>query len=75
MDKVENKSTIEILHPEVWSLAVKISDSGVDYTIHSRMEDNSLIYGNIPFTDKQTPAIKQIESAIYDNRFFLYQYE
>lgn len=75
MDKPENKSTIEILHPEVWSLAVKISDSGIGYTVHSRMEDNSLIYGNIPFTDKQTSTIKQIESAIYDNRFFLYQYE
>ena len=67
-------NTLEILHPEVWSLAIRISSGNLSYAIHSRMEDNSLVYGNITLTENAS-GIKKIETAIYDNRFFLYEYE
>ena len=67
--------TIEILHPEVWSLAIRLSPGKIVYAVSSRMEDNSLVFGEIPFDGSGKDEIKEIESAVYDNRFFLYGYE
>lgn len=76
MEHAEKKhNTIEILHPEVWSLAVRLSSGKLVYAVHSRMEDNSLIYGEIPFSGTEENDVKEIESIVYDNRFFLYDYE
>ena len=67
--------TVEILHPEVWSLAMRLSPGKIVYAVSSRMEDNSLVFGEIPFDGSGKDEIKEIESAVYDNRFFLYGYE
>lgn len=74
-DSDGNKSMVEILHPEVWSLAVRLSPDKLTYAISSRMDENSLIFGHVDFAGSASKPIGDLESAIYDNEFFLYNYE
>lgn len=75
MESIEHTNVIgEILHPEVWSLAMRLSDSKIVYAIYSSMEDNSLSFGEIPFSGSEENAVKEVEAAVYDHRFFLYGY-
>jgi hypothetical protein len=66
---------IEILHPEVWSLSVRLSDKRLQYALYSRLEDNSLIHGTIYYPNTTNNYLKELEAAVYDNNFFLLQYE
>ncbi len=68
-------ANIEIKHPEVWSLTLRLTPREIAYSVYSRMEENSLIFGSIPLNSGIDSLLKDIESAIYDNSFFLYDYE
>lgn len=61
---------IEILHPEVWSLSVRLSDKRLQYALYSRLEDNSLIHGTIDYPNTTNNYLKELEAAVYDNNFF-----
>lgn len=65
---------IEIRHPEVWSLAARLSDKRISFSLHSLAENNSLKFGKLDFAGGEK-AIKSLESAVYDNPFFLYNYD
>ncbi|MGM9842322.1 MAG: DUF3822 family protein [Candidatus Limisoma sp.] len=66
--------SIEIQHPEVWNLSARISADGITYAMHSTMDEGTLTYGQIAFDIPDQAVHKQLEAAIYDNRFFLYDY-
>lgn len=74
MEKTEN-STISIQHPEVWRMTVRINKNSLAYSLHSRMEENSLSYGIFDLEANSPEWIKQVEAVVYDNGFFLYDYE
>lgn len=63
--------TIEIHHPEVWSLALHLHPNCLKYVLYSSVEDNSLTYGTIEFRGESGNYIRALETAIYDNPFLL----
>ena len=52
-------------HPEVWTLALRLKQDGFDYAIYSRMEDNSLITGEVAFSGTADSYVKELEEAVY----------
>lgn len=63
--------TMELLHPEVWTLSVHLQESCMKYAFHSQVEDNSLNFGTIEFEDTSGSYVKDVEAAVYDNPVFL----
>lgn len=58
-------------HPEVWTLALRLKQDGFDYAIYSRMEDNSLITGEVAFSGTDDSYVKELEEAVYAHEFLL----
>lgn len=74
-ETTENTMNVDIKHPEVWSMTVRISDNALTYAIYSNVEDNSLYYGEFPFSGKPETRMKELEAVVYDNAFFLNNYD
>ena len=66
--------SIEIQHPEVWNLSARISADSITYAMHSSMDEGTLTFGQFAFDSPDQAVHKKLEAAIYDNRFFLYDF-
>ena len=49
MGKTVDNTIFEVSHPEVWSLALRLCADRLKFTIHSDSDDNSLMFGELPF--------------------------
>lgn len=74
MNETATNKQSEILHPEVWTLSLHLHKSCLKYAMYSRVEDNSLTFGTIDFAGTADRYVKEVETAIYDNPFFLSQF-
>lgn len=74
MDNETNKRLPEISHPEVWTLALHLSGSELKYAASSRVEDGSLTFGAVKLNGNEGKFVAEVESAVYDNPFFLSQF-
>lgn len=76
MSSVSNiTNDINISHPEMWKLALRLDCGGLKFILHSTVEDNSLIYRDIRFPDSGDSYLKRLENTIYDNPIFLQEYK
>ena len=71
MGKTVDNTIFEVSHPEVWSLALRLCADRLKFTIHSDSDDNSLMFGELPFADTSCCYASCIEAAVYDNPFLL----
>ena len=71
MGKTVDNTIFEVSHPEVWSLALRLCADRLKFTIHSDSNDNSLMFGELPFADTSCCYASCIEAAVYDNPFLL----
>lgn len=55
----------------MWSLALRLCADRLKFTIHSDSDDNSLMFGELPFADTSCCYASCIEAAVYDNPFLL----
>lgn len=69
-----NNGQLELLHPEVWSLALHVQNSCLRYVLYSTVEDNSLTFGTLPFSTDTSDRVRSLEAAVYDNPFLLSQF-
>lgn len=76
MSSISNStSDISIPRPQMWKLALRIDKEGIEFTLHSDYEENSLIYRNLRFPKAQEGWLKNIEDIIYDNPILLKEYD
>lgn len=66
------KRNIHIEHPEAWELLVAIGDERVDYILYTPSVANSLIIGDVAWTDD---TLQGLEDAIYDTPVLLDEYK
>ena len=69
---MKRKSNIAIQHPEVWEVLVSIDDGQMDYVLFTPTVANSLIFGNIGFSDL---SMQGLEDAVYDTPELLNDYQ
>lgn len=69
---MKGKENIHIEHPEAWELLVAIGDGKVDYILYAPTVANSLIVGEIPWTNR---SLQGLEDAIYDTPELLNEYK
>lgn len=71
---MEQKNILDkdlIKEPRLWRLALRIDEKTLHVVLFCKVEDNSLIYRQIPL-DQAGPSLqKAIEEAIYDNPLLL----
>lgn len=65
---------IEIQHPELWTLAMRIEPRRALVAAHCPAERDSLIYRTVEFDKAQEDPLHALQSAVYDNPFFLYEF-
>jgi hypothetical protein len=68
---MEGNKNIEIQHPEAWELLVSIGDKHVDYMLYTPTVPNSLIVGDVAWSDG---TLQGLEDAIYDTPVLLGDY-
>ena len=66
MGKTVDNTIFEVSHPEVWSLALRLCADRLKFTIHSDSDDNSLMFGELPFADTSCCYASCIEAAVYE---------
>lgn len=71
MGKTDDNTIYEVSHPEVWSLALRLYADRLKFTIHCDNDDNSLLFGELPFADTSRGYAACLEAAVYDNPFLL----
>ena len=57
--------------PELWQLALRLSQRQMDVLLYSPMESNSLIYRSVELDAEVPTRLKAIEAAVYDNPLLL----
>lgn len=62
---------IEISHPELWTLALRLDDEGLRFIAFNALMDNSLIFRDIRFDSTTDDYLKALEDCIYDNPVLL----
>lgn len=62
---------INIMHPDAWKLALRIDPTGLQFSMHSIIEENSLIYRDYRFGNTSEGYLKTLENTIYDNPVFI----
>lgn len=62
---------ISITHPEVWMLAIRIDPGGLQFSLHSIVEEDSLIYRDHRFNNISEGYLTTLENTIYDNPVFI----
>lgn len=55
-----------IKRPEIWELALRVCDTGVNYTLHTPLEDNSLIVGEAMLERTTESFLNRLENLFYD---------
>lgn len=71
----DRNDNVKIAHPEVWRLALRLSDRRLAYALYSRVEDRSLAYGTLEYRDAVEQYVRELEATVYDHAFLLQQYE
>lgn len=71
MSEASNDIINEVPHPEVWSLALRLHRNSLEYALHSGEADNTLKFGELPFSDSISGYARRLEAAVYDNPFLL----
>lgn len=57
--------------PRLWRLAMRIGEKSLHVILLSTIEDNSLIYSEIPIDSANTDRLKALEEAVYENPLLL----
>lgn len=65
---------IEIQHPELWTLAMRIEPQRALVAAHCPAERDSLTCLTVEFDKAQNDSLHALQSAVYDNPFFLYEF-
>lgn len=60
-----------IQQPQLWRLAMEVSDERLQVVMYSIHEDNSLIFRNIPLDASAQSPLAALEDAIYENPLLL----
>lgn len=58
-------------HPQMWRMAMLVAPEGIDVTVMSVVEDNTLIYKHITLPDDPGSRLRAIEDAVYENPLLL----
>ena len=75
---MEQKATLDkelIQNPRLWRLALRINEKKLHVVLFCSVEDNSLIYREIPLDSAAQSLQKAIEEAIYDNPLLLSDFD
>lgn len=76
MSSVSNiTKDINIIHSQMWRLSLRLDEKGLKFILHSVVEENSLIYRDIRFSDNGESYLKRLENVIYDNPVFLQEFK
>ncbi|MDD2962061.1 MAG: DUF3822 family protein [Muribaculaceae bacterium] len=61
-------------HPDKWILAMSIDDVSISYTLHTLLEDDSLLSERIEIESSGESYLTRIENAFYDNPILVNNY-
>ena len=71
MSEAAENTIYQVAHPEAWTLALRINEKGLEFTIHNAQIDKSLMFGALPFSDTANGYASNLENTVYDNSFLL----
>ncbi len=57
--------------PNIWRMAMLISDDALDVVAYSTVEDNSMLYRHIPLDTAAADRVKALEEVVYENPLLL----
>ena len=75
MSLLSNKIDVEVQHPELWRLSLRIDSGSVRFVAHSDIEQNSLMSRSVELEDGEDDFLRSLENCIYDNPFFLLDFK
>lgn len=75
MSTLSNTLDIKIEHPEQWRLSLCIDRKRIRLIAYSDIEKDSLISRSVELKRGEEDFLKALESCVYDNPFFLYDFK
>lgn len=63
-----------VRRPDLWQLSMRLADDAVDVVLYSPVENNSLLYRQIPLEAEGELKLKALEEAVYDNPLLLSEF-
>ena len=57
--------------PNIWRMAMLISDDALDVVAYSTVEDNSMLYRHIRLDTAAADRVKALEEVVYENPLLL----